>query len=176
MNEILGGNFSSRLNMNLREDKGWSYGAFSGILPGKAQGLMLFLAPVQIDKTAEAMTQVKKEISNLRGLKPATEDELALMRKNKVLALPGKFESGGALLSYMMDNAVQGRAHEYAETLPEKYRSLNAKKILNVARSVLRPNSLTWIVVGDLTKIEQNIRNLNMGEVVIVDADGNVLR
>ena len=176
MNEVLGGNFSSRLNMNLREDKGWAYGAYSGIVSGKGPGLYLFSAPVQIDKTAEAMQEVLKEVSDLRGKTPPTEDELALMRKNKVLTLPGRFESANALLHYIMDNAVRGRDHKYAETLPEKYQALNPELLLKTAQDFLTPDALTWIVVGDLSKIEQKIRDLNLGKVEIIDAEGNVLR
>ena len=176
MNEILGGNFSARLNMNLREDKGWSYGAYSGIIPARGPGLYLFMAPVQIDKTAEAMREILKEASDLRGKMPPTEDELALMRKNKVLTLPGRFESANALLRYIMDNAVRGRDHTYAETLPEKYQAVSIERLLKTAQDLLRPDALTWIVVGDLNKIEQNIRDLDMGKVEIVDAEGNILR
>ncbi len=176
MNEILGGNFSARLNMNLREDKGWAYGAYSGVIPAQGPGLLLLLAPVQIDKTAEAMQEMLKEASDLRGEKPPTEDELVLMRKNKVLTLPGRFESANALLTYIMDNAVKGRDHKYAETLPNKYQSLSTEQLLKTAQDMLHPETLTWIVVGDLSKIEENIRALNMGEVEIVDAEGNSMR
>ncbi|MCK5423921.1 MAG: insulinase family protein [Emcibacter sp.] len=176
MNEILGGNFSSRLNMNLREDKGWSYGAYSGLISSQGPSLYIFLAPVQIDKTAEAMQEILKEVSAISNTSPATEEELALMRKNKVLTLPGRFESGAALLGYIMDNEVRGRDHRYAETLPEKYQTVTTDLILKTAQDLLRPEALTWIVVGDLTKIEQKIRDLNMGEVEIIDAEGNVKR
>jgi len=173
MNEILGGNFSSRLNMDLREDKGWSYGAYSGIISAKGPGLYVFIAPVQIDKTAEAMREILKVVSAIRGTTPPTEDELAPMRKNKVLTLPGRFESGRALLGYIMDNEIRGRDYKYAETLPERYQNVSSDLILKVARDILRPDSLTWIVVGDLSKIEQKIRDLHMGEVEIIDAEGN---
>ncbi len=176
VNEILGGNFSSRLNMNLREDKGWSYGAYSGIIPATGPGMFVFVAPVQIDKTAEAMGEILKEATELRGTVPPTEEELALMRKNKVLTLPGRFESARALLGYIMDNDVKGRDHKYAETLPEKYQAVTVDLILKTAQDILKPDALTWVVVGDLSKIEQNIRDLNMGKVEVIDAEGNLLR
>lgn len=175
MNEILGGSFSSRLNMNLREAKGWSYGAGSGIASRKGPSLYYFRAPVQIDKTAEAMEEIFKETSGMKGDNPPTQDELALMQKNKVLTLPGRFESANALLFYMMDNAVKGRDHAYAESLPEKYQAITTYQLHKIAQDILKPEALTWVVVGDLEKMEQKIRNLNMGEVVIVDADGNSL-
>lgn len=176
VNEVLGGNFSSRLNMNLREDKGWSYGARSRISSTKGQGLYIFTAPVQIDKAAEAMREILKEITGLRGTNPPTEEELALMRKNKVLTLPGRFETARSLLGYIMDNDVKGRDHEYAESLPEKYQAINAGLVLKTAQDLLKPDALTWIVVGDLSKMEQNIRNLGMGKVEVIDAEGNILR
>ncbi len=174
MNEILGGSFSSRLNMNLREDKGWAYGAYSGIMSNKYQGLYLFSAPVQIDKTAESIQEIMKDIKSFTNDKPPTAAELALMQKNKILTLPGKFESGSALLGYMMDNAVRGRAYEYAETLPEKYQAITIDQLIKVAKDNLRPESLTWVIVGDLAKIEQKIRDLNIGKIFIVDADGKI--
>ncbi|MCF8473749.1 MAG: insulinase family protein [Emcibacter sp.] len=175
LNEILGGNFSSRLNMNLREDKGWAYGAYSGITTAKEKGLYLFVAPVQIDKTAEAMQEILKEVSEIKDILPPTDDEVDLMQKNKILTLPGMFEQGKALLGYMMDNKARGRAYNYAETLPEKYQTLNKDILLKMAQNYLKPDSLTWIVVGDLSKIEQKIRALNMGQVEIVDAEGNII-
>jgi len=175
MNEILGGNFSSRLNMNLREDKGWAYGAWSALFEAKGQGLYAFGASVQIDKTAQSMQEIQQEISDIRGKNPPTADELALMQKNKILTLPGKFEGGAALLSYMMDNASKGRAHRYAESLSEKYQALGTDLLLKTAQDILTPDALTWIIVGDLSKMEQNIRDLKMGEVHIVDAKGEII-
>ncbi len=177
VNEILGGNFSARLNMNLREDKGWAYGAFSGIRSVAGPGLYILFAPVQIDKTAEAMQEVLKETTDLyNGTKPATEEEIALMRKNKVLTLPGRFESASALLGYIMDNEVRGRDYKYAETLPEKYQAITVDLIQKTAKDILKPDALTWVVVGDLSKIEQKIRDLKLGDVMVVDAEGKPVK
>ena len=176
VNEILGGNFSSRLNMDLREDKGWAYGVYSGIISSRGQGLYMFVAPVQIDKTAASIKEIIKEVTDLLGPKPPQDAEIALMRKNKVLTLPGRFQSADALLGYIMDNDVRGRDYSYAEKLPEKYRKLTSALIEKTARKYLHPETLTWVVVGDLDKIEQKIRDLNIGTVEVVDARGNKIR
>src|SRR3546814_2535224 len=95
----LGGNFVSRLNMNLREDKHWSYGAFASIGGTKAQRPFIAYAPVQTDKTSESMTQIRNELDAAIGKRPVSEDELKFARDSLVLSLPGDNETASGLAS-----------------------------------------------------------------------------
>ena len=175
MNSILGGEFTSRINMNLREDKGWSYGAGSSISQAIRQRSFRISTSVQTDKTAASMAEVVKEIKEYQSSNPPSEEELSLMVKGKTLPLPGRFATNGSLLSYIMSNEHYNRPYNYAETLTGKYAALSPELLSQTAEDTLRPDALTWVIVGDLKIIEQNIRDLNLGNVEIWDANANVV-
>lgn len=176
MNDILGGEFTSRINMNLREDKGWSYGAGSSISQAIRQRSFRVSTSVQTDKTAASMSEIVKELKDYQENRPPTEEELSLMVKGNTLPLPGRFSTNRSLLSYIMSNEHYGRPYNYAETLYDKYASLSPEILQKTAQENLRPDAMTWVVVGDLDQIEQNIRDLSLGTVEIWDANGNKLR
>lgn len=173
MNTILGGKFTSRINMNLREDKHWSYGAGSAFLDAKGQGPFFSYAPVQTDKTKESMAEILKELKGIIGDKPVTDDELNVTRDNMVLKLPGQRETMGAIGGNLSDMAAFGLPADYFDTYPSKIRAVSKQDVSTAAEKVLRPDKLIWVVVGDKTKIEAGIRELNFGPVEYLDADGN---
>ncbi|HPF45727.1 MAG: insulinase family protein [Alphaproteobacteria bacterium] len=176
MNDILGGEFTSRINMNLREDKGWSYGAGSSIGQAIRQRSFRVSTSVQTDKTAAAMEEIIKDIKDYQTTKPPTEQELNLMVKGNTLPLPGRFATNRSLISYIMRNELYDRPYNYAETLYDKYNALTPEFLQKIAQDYLRPDAMTWVVVGDLSKIEQNIRDLNIGDVEVWDANGKKIR
>ncbi len=175
MNNVLGGEFTSRINMNLREDKGWSYGAGSSV--GQAIGPRSFRisTSVQTDKTAASIGEIVKELREYQTTRPPSAEELELMVKGNTLKLPGRFASNRSLLRYIMSNEHFGRPYNYAETLYDKYAALTPELLQKMAQENLRPDAMTWVVVGDLEQIEQNIRDLNLGKVEIWDANGNII-
>jgi len=175
MNDVLGGNFTSRLNMNLREGKGWTYGANSYIAEARGPQAFAVATGIQTDKTAEALGEIDKEIRAIRTGRPATQAELDLLAKGQVLALPGQFETNQAMVGYLQYVNRFGRPYDYITTLPKKYEVLTPATITSAA-SQLRPDALTWVVVGDLGKIEQKIRALKLGTVEVWDAEGRKLR
>ena len=176
MNDILGGEFTSRINMNLREDKGWSYGAGSSIGQAIQQRSFRVNTSVQTDKTAAAMGEIVKEIKDYQSNRPPSAEELDLMVKGNTLPLPGRFASNRSLIGYIMSNEHYGRPYNYAETLYDKYASLTPELLQKTAQEYLRPDAMTWIVVGDLAKIEGNIRALELGDVEVWDESGNKIR
>ena len=176
MNDILGGEFTSRINMNLREDKGWSYGAGSSISQAIRQRSFRVSTSVQTDKTAVSIMEIVKELKDYQNTRPPTDEELSLMVKGNTLPLPGRFATNRSLLNYIMSNEHYGRPYNYAETLYEKYASLTPEILQKTAQENLRPNAMNWVVVGDLSEIEQNIRDLALGTVEIWDANGNKIR
>ena len=172
-NDVIGGQFSARLNMNLRENKHWAYGAYSFARGAVGQQPWIAFAPVQIDKTAESLTEMRREIGDFSsGKAPITEDELARVKANNTRSLPGGYETGGSVLGQISGMITYHRPDDYVQ---------NKQSIINgvtleaarAAAADIHPDSLTWVVVGDLSKIETGIRALNLGEVQVIDDDGN---
>jgi predicted Zn-dependent peptidase len=173
--DVLGGEFSSRLNMNLREDKHWSYGAFSFSPNALGQRPWLALAPVQIDKTVDALKEMQREISEyVSGAKPATPAEVEKVKANDIRALPGAFETARSVLGMIGGNVLYNRPDDYIVRRMHEEEALTPEQ-LKAAAATIDPNALTWVVVGDLSKIEQPIRALNLGDVVVVDANGQAV-
>ncbi|MBO9711631.1 pitrilysin family protein [Sphingomonas sp.] len=175
MNDVLGGNFTSRLNMNLREDKGWTYGANSFVVEDKGPGMFGVATSVQTDKTAEALGEIDKEIRAIRKEKPATPAELDLLAKGEVLGLPGRFETNQAMVGYLQYVNRFGRPYDWITTLPAQYAALGTGAITAAAQQ-LHPDAMTWVIVGDLSKIEAKVRALNLGPVEVWDAEGRKVR
>lgn len=176
MNEVFGGSFTSRLNMNLREDKHWAYGA--GTLLRDAQGQRPFLAyaPVQTDKTAESVAEILRESQALVGAQPPSREEIAKVKQSEVRKLPGTYESARAVLAAVEGIVQYGRPDDYVRQLRTRIEALDDAQVQAAARAVVQPAHYTWVVVGDLGKIEQPIRALNLGEVQVIDSEGAIVR
>jgi zinc protease len=175
MNDLIGGTFSSRVNMNLREDKHWSYGAFSMFLSAKGQQPFAVLAPVQTDKTKESLAEINRELRDFGSAKQVTSPEFQAAIENRTLSLPGARESLRSVTSTVQQIVEFGYADDYFDTYAAKVRNLRAADIQDVARTVLHPDSLIWVVVGDRAKIEAGVRALNIGELHFIDSDGNAV-
>ncbi len=171
MNDVLGGQFTARVNMNLREDKGWAYGAYTLLYPARGQRPFLVYAPVQTDKTVDSIDELLLEINGYLDDRPATPGELDRNVKNSVRSLPGQFETGGAVLGTLLSNQRYGRPDDYVTSLKDRYESLGVDDLTAAAEETLHPQSMTWLIVGDLEKIEQPIREMGLGEVRIIDAN-----
>lgn len=171
MNRILGSEFTSRINMNLREDKHWSYGSGSFLLDTKGQSMFLGYAPVQTDKTKESIIELKKELEQYLKEKPATDEEFGKVQQNAVLQLPGGWETNGAVLSALEEQVKYNRGDDYWTNYASRVRNLTVKDVHAAAGKVIKPSQMVWIVVGDRTKIEQGIRELNIGEIQVMQAE-----
>jgi len=176
MNQIIGGSFTSRINLNLREDKHWTYGARSSLPETRGERPWLLTAPVQTDKTAEAALEIQREIREYVGNRPATSAEIETVKNRDVRALPGRFETNAAVTSAVTDMIVFERPDDYVVTLKDRIEAQTDESVRAAARTTLQPGQMTWVIVGDLAKIEQPIRALSLGEVQVLDADGNRLR
>ncbi len=175
MNQVLGGDFTARVNMNLREDKGWSYGAHTQIVNMQGQRPFIALAPVQTDKTSAAMAELRRELMEIRGERPPTEDEISKVKAERTLSLPGRWETSAAVLGSIEMIVRFQMPDDFWDTYADRVRGLTAAEIRQAAVDIVQPNALMWVVVGDRAKIEANIRALEFGEVLLLDADGNVL-
>ncbi len=176
MNLVLGGAFTSRVNMNLREDKHWAYGAGTVVLAARGQGPFIAYAPVQSDKTKESMIELDKELHAILGQRPIAVEELSKAQKNETLALPGSWETIGAVGSSIADMVAFGLPDDYYTTYPDKVRALSVNDVTKAAQTVVHPDKLVWVVVGDRAKIEPGIRELGWGDLHFLDADGDVVK
>lgn len=173
MNTLLGGAFTSRINMNLREDKHWSYGARSALRDNRGQRPFVVTAPVQSDKTKESMAEIKKELEAIQTGRPVSAPEFAKTQANRILSLPGSWETMGAIGGAITNMVTYGLPDDYYQTYSRKVRELQLDQVNKVARELIHPNNILWIVVGDRAKIEGPIRELGFGELHVIDADGN---
>ena len=173
MTGAFGGTFTSRLNMNLREDKHWAYGAFSFSPNAVGQRPFLMYAPVQTDKTAPSAEEVLKEARAVIGEKPLTDAEVQKIKDNDVRKMPGQYETAQAVLGAVENIVKYDRPDDYVQTLKSHIEGQKDADIEAAAKQVIHPDHLTWVIVGDLSKIEKPIRALNLGDVQVIDADGN---
>jgi zinc protease len=173
MNDVIGGSFTARVNMNLREDKGWAYGAYTFMQDARGQRPWLAYAPVQTDRTADSIKELTREFDEFLGTEPATQDELNKSVRNNVNSLPGQFETAGAVLGALLSNDRFGRPDDYVTTLKSQYESVDLEGVQGAAEEVIHPGNLTWLIVGDREQIEEQVRELGLGEMQILDTDGN---
>jgi zinc protease len=176
VNGIFGGKFSSRINMNLREDKHWSYGVRSLLVPARGQRPYISISAVQTDKTKESMVELVKEYNGIVGAKKITLEELKDEQSNDTLGLPGTFETVQQLSGAYGNILQYGLPEDYYNTFTQKAIALTPDKANETAKKYILPDHLVWVVVGDMSKVEPGIRELNLGEVHKIDADGNAIQ
>jgi len=176
MNGAFGGSFTSRLNMNLREDKHWAYGAGSFLSNAIGQRPFMLYAPVQTDKTAESVAEILRESKDVIGAKPLTHEEIDKIKVGDVRSLPGAFQTTAAVLRTVAGITLYDRPDDYVQTLKARTQAQTDDAVRAAANEVIRPDALTWIVVGDLKKIEEPVKKLGIGKVEIIDADGKPVK
>ncbi|NYE28813.1 putative Zn-dependent peptidase [Rhodanobacter sp. K2T2] len=171
-NGAFGGTFTSRLNMNLREDKRWAYGAQSLLMDAQGQRPFLFYAPVQTDKTAESAAEVLKEARAVIADKPLTDAEVAKIKDQSIRSLPGSYETTGDVLGAMQGIVLYDRPDDYVQTMKSRLEGISPAAAETAIKEIVKPDAMTWVIVGDLKKIEAPVRALNLGEVQVIDGDG----
>jgi len=171
-NTALGGAFTSRINMNLREDKHWSYGAGSGLRAARGERMFLVSTGVQSDKTAESLNEIRKELTEVVGARPLTESEIAAVRSNLVLGMAGGWETNAAVANDLTRMVVYGVPENYYDGYAASVNAATPQRASIAARALVGDGPTTWVVVGDRAAIEPKIRALNLGEVQVVDTEG----
>jgi zinc protease len=174
-NDVLGGDFLSRINMNLREDKHWSYGSGSFLRNARGQRPFLVSAPVQSDKTKEAIIEVRKELTGILGDKPITEDEFEKDKKKQTLELAGTWQTMGAVSGSIAEMVEYGLPEDYFQTYSARVKALTREQAQEALKQVVHPDRLTWVIIGDLAKVEAGIREIGLGEIRRIDADGRIV-
>ena len=173
MNAALGGLFSSRLNTNLREEKGYTYGVRSQFQYRRQPGPFAIAASVRTDVTAKAVSEMFKEVRGMQAhlMAPA---ELAVARNAQVLSLPGQFETNQSIVASLASTYVYGLGLDYYARLPQRYASVTSAQVQKVAQKYLPASQLMVIGVGDETRIAPQLLGLKLGPVEYRDADANL--
>ena len=161
-NDVLGGNFLSRLNMDLREEKGWSYGVSGSLSLNEHAVPYTIVAPVQADKTGAAIAELRQQIGAFLTTNGVTKEELDRTVAKSVNQLPGQFESAESVLGAMMRNDLLGRPDDYYETVAAKYHALDVAGLDRAIRATVDPAKLVWVVVGDAAKVRPQLEKLGL--------------
>ncbi|HEX2010378.1 MAG TPA: pitrilysin family protein [Roseateles sp.] len=167
-NGVFGGLFSSRLNLNLREDKRWTYGARSGAGDAVGQRAQVLSTSVQADRTADSMAEIMAELAAIAGDRPPTTEELRRVKAQSIRTLPGSYESSAGLLETLVGNQRYGRPDDHAQTLAQRIEAVDADEVAAVARDMFAPSAFCWTVAGELRQIENSLRTLGIADVEIV--------
>lgn len=169
-----GGMATSRLNRNLRLDKHWSYGTTAYVLNARGQRPFVVIAPVQTDKTREAMAEVSKEIKGVAGERLLAGEEFASIMRNMTMRLPARFSTLASLDAAALEMVNYRLPEDYWSNYAGRVRTLTENELNAAAKKFIRPGELIWLIVGDVKKIEGGIRELGLGEVVHLDANGSI--
>ena len=172
MNAVLGGLFNSRINMNLREVHGYTYGAFSGIQWRRQAGPFVVSTAVKSDVTADAAREILSEINRIRA-EPVMPEELSLATSYLDGVFPIRFETTAAIAAALAVLVVHGLPEDYYDRYRERVRSMTIERLLDAAQRHLHPESLQMVVVGDPSVVRTPLQELGFGPISLYDTLGN---
>jgi zinc protease len=173
MNEMLGVLFQSRLNHNIREVKGYSYGVSSSFAFGRGPGAFRAGGDVVTAKTDSALIQFMKELRDIRGPRPPSDDELAQAKASLVQSLPSTFASVSGVNGNIASIYTQGLPEDYYQVFTRAVNAVTREDVVRVAQKYIDPEHLTIVIVGDRSKIEAPLTATKIAPVVVLDVDGN---
>lgn len=168
MNAVLGGSFSSRLNLNLRETHGYTYGANSGFSYRRSAGPFTASSEIVSAKTDSAAAEIMKELRAIRDT--VSRAELERAKLSLQLGLPRNFETTRGIANQLLPLLTYDIPLDFYNTAVQRYGAVTQADVQRVARQYIDPNKLTFVIVGDRKSIEPGLRSLNLGEIVIRDA------
>jgi zinc protease len=175
MNELLGVLFQSRLNRNIREDKGYSYGVFSNFAFGRGPGPFVAMGDIVTAKSDSALIQFMKELNDIRGPRPPTDDELAQAKASLVQSLPASFASVRGINQSIASIYTQGLPEDYYQQFARAVNAVTRDDVVRVARKYIDPEHLTILIVGDRTKIEPSLAATKIAPITVLDVNGDPL-
>lgn len=169
MNQVLGGSFTSRINMNLREEKHWTYGARSAIVSSLAVRPFYVSTQVQTDKTVDTMREIAKEVNDIFHERPISDAEFQQVRNAQALRLSGRWETLDHVMDSLAELVTFRLPDDYFQMAPQRAASVTCLEARLAAISIIQPKNLSWIIVGDRAKIEAGIKASGLGELHIVE-------
>lgn len=172
---VLGGDFTSRINLNLREDKHWTYGA--GVFIREAKGPRPFITytQVQIDKTKESIQEIIKEYDWIVGEKPLTFAEFEKTKNNQVMSLPGIWETNAAVAGSLNQLIKYQLADDYWSTYSDQVKSLSLEEVQSLGHQLIDSSKLMWFLVSNKDIILEDMKSLGFDRIIIVDSDGTTM-
>ncbi len=161
-NDVLGGSFLARINMDLRETKGWSYGTYG--IPQRYEGALAYVvaAPVQADRTGDSIKAIQQDVTEFLTTKGVTDEEFTRTINGSVRELSGSFETSGDVLAAMQRNDLYKRSDDYYDTIAQRYRALTREQLDAAARATLKPTQFVWVVVGDAAKVKPQLEGIGL--------------
>jgi predicted Zn-dependent peptidase len=161
-NEVIGNDFLSRLNSDLREEKGWTYGISSSLFQVRGPRAFVVFTPVQSDRTADSIKLIVQDMKAFPAQKGVDQVELQRVTEGNIRNLPNRFETNGQVLGALLENQRLKRPDDYQARLPDIYRSITAAQIDKAAAQYLQPEQMVIVVVGDRSKIDAQLKTLGM--------------
>ncbi|MEN9288503.1 MAG: hypothetical protein RL317_126, partial [Pseudomonadota bacterium] len=154
--------FLSRINMDLRETKGWSYGVSGSISRVAGQMPYLIFAPVQANRTGESIAALRENFRAFLSTQGVTAEERERIVSGNILELPGSFETSGDVLGALQRNALYGRPDSYYNTLASRYRAMTEPVLDSAIRASVQPDAFMWVVVGDAKNVRPQLEKLGL--------------
>ncbi len=161
-NEALGGNFLSRINMELRERRHWSYGASGRPNLIEHQVPYIISAPVQANQTGPSIAAAREMVTGFLTTSGVTDEEMTRIVLGNTRQLPGQFETSGAVLGALRSNALYHRPDNYWSTIADRYRAMDKATLDATARRYINPNNFVWVVVGDASVVRPQLESLGL--------------
>ncbi len=161
-NDGLGGGFLGRINMDLREDKHWTYGASGRFLRAQGATPYLISTGVQADRTGDSVAALIEDVSGYVGDKPMTDVEFQRAIAGAIRSLPGSFETSRAVLGAMQTNALYKRPDDYYATVADRYRALTLPQLRSVITATIDPKKIVWVVVGDARSVKGQLDKIGL--------------
>jgi zinc protease len=176
MNTILGGMFQSRLNANIREDKGYSYGVNSNFAYGKGPGAFRAGGDIVTDKSDAALGEFMKELRGILGARPVTDDELTVAKEALVQRLPGTFETVSSINSALTTLWTQGLPDDYYQQYAKSIAAITKADVDRVAKKYIDLDRIAIVIVGDRATIEAPLKAANVAPIVHYDIEGRMVK
>ena len=170
-NEVIGNGFLSRLNNDLRETRGWTYGVRSTVSQRVGQPAFTVSTSVQADRTGDSIRVILDQLAAFPASRPVDAVELQRVTDGNVRGLPNRFETNGQVMGALLTNQLLGRPDDYQAQLPAIYSAIDADEIDAAARTYMRPDIMAIVVVGDRAVIEPQLAQLGL-PVEVMEADG----
>lgn len=172
MNTMLGGMFQSRLNANIREEKGYSYGVSSSFAYGKGPGAFRTGGDIVGEKTDAALVEFMKELRGILGERPVTDDELQTAKASLIQRLPGTFASVSAINGALTTLWTQGLPDDYYQQYTKAVAAVTKADVLRVAKKYIEIDRLAIVIVGDRASIEGPLKATNIAPIAYLDIEG----
>jgi zinc protease len=176
MNEMLGVLFQSRLNHEIREVKGYSYGVFSNFAFGRGPGPFRAGGEIVTAKTDSALIEFMKQLRDIRGPRPPTPDELAQAKASLVQSLPESFASVTGVNQNLAAIYTQGLPDDYYQRFIAGINAVTADDVVRAAQKYIDPDHLSIVIVGDRATIQGPLEATHIAPVVLLDLDGNPIK